>query len=637
MIHKCDIMKPRLCIVGYSPVIAIARKVASEFRRKADFLFVNSLLEEALPKLREIEGTADIVLAGPSTRRMYAGRLSIPIIAFRPTFPDLIRAVNEARSIDRRIGLCLSRDDIDFDIPLLSQVMEVSLASSYCDTSDEYRKACQKFKATGYRVMIGASFTVGVAEEMGIRGILLYKGMDMIRTAVRNAIEICQIQSEGVRRVSQLTAVVNNSAEGLLLTDELGRVTLDNPPAQIYLGTDRLLGKQVASLFGSELAKKVLKTGDRLMNVVERESLVVNYIPIRSAGGIHGLVCTLKRVDDVQDAEFTVRRRLHGQGFVAKYSFDDIMGRSSVLRACRERAVQFAGAPGPILITGESGTGKELFAHSIHRISPRAPFPFVALNCATLPSELLESELFGYEKGAFTGAQPSGKKGLIELAHKGTLFLDEVTSLSKLLQAKLLRLLSEQEILKLGSDHIIPVDIRIIAATNDDIDACVKECVFREDLYYRLSAFRLRLPSLRERPEDLVPLFLHFVRRFRPEIAGAVAAERRRLRKVLVAEPFRGNVREMENVVRRFCLLFRPDLVGGEIASVLETCLDRVAPHGSPLPSAPADLKETMRTTERAILQDLLGNHRNRSEVCRILGLDRSSLWRKMKKYGLND
>src|SRR5512140_2672376 len=130
MIHKCIIMKPRLCIVGYSPVIAIARKVASEFKRKADFLFVNSLLEEALPKLREIEGTTDIVLAGSSTQRMYAGRLSIPVIAFRPTFPDLIRAVNEARCIDRHIGLCLSRDDMDFDIPLLSQVMEVSLTPS---------------------------------------------------------------------------------------------------------------------------------------------------------------------------------------------------------------------------------------------------------------------------------------------------------------------------------------------------------------------------------------------------------------------------------------------------------------------------------------------------------------------------
>jgi transcriptional regulator with PAS, ATPase and Fis domain len=630
-------MKPRLCIVGYSPVIDIARKVASEFRRKADFLFVNSLLEEALPKLRKIEGAADIFLAGPSTRRMYAGRLSIPIISFRPTFPDLIRVVDEARRIDQRIGLCLSREDKDFDIPLLSQVMEVSLASSYCDTSDEYRKACQNFKAKGYHVVIGASFTVGVAEELGIRGILLYKGMDMIRTAVRNAIEICQIQSEGVRRVSQLTAVLNNSAEGLLLTDELGRVTLDNPLAQTYLGTDRLLGKRVTSLFGSDLAKQVFKTGDMMMNVVERKTLVVNYVPVRSAGGIHSLVCTIKKVNEVQDAEFTVRRKLHGQGFVAKYSFDDIVGRSSALRACRERAVQFAGATGPILIAGESGTGKELFAHSIHRISPRAPFPFVALNCATLPSELIESELFGYEKGAFTGAHTSGKKGLIELAHKGTLFLDEVTSLNGILQTKLLRLLSEQEILKLGSDHIIPVDIRIIAATNDNIDACVKERAFREDLYYRLSTFRLHLPPLRERPEDLVPLFLHFIRHYRPDIAGAVAAEGRRLRKVLVAEPFRGNVREMQNVVRRFCLLFRPDLVGGEIASVLETCLDRGASHGPAPPSAaPADLKETMRTTEKAILQDLLGNHRNRADVCHILGLDRSSLWRKMKKYGLN-
>ncbi|MHB9097384.1 MAG: AAA-type ATPase lid domain-containing protein, partial [Syntrophales bacterium] len=147
----------------------------------------------------------------------------------------------------------------------------------------------------------------------------------------------------------------------------------------------------------------------------------------------------------------------------------------------------------------------------------------------------------------------------------------------------------------------------------------------------------LRLPSLRERPEDLVLLFLHFLRRFRPEIAGAAAAERQRLRKVLAAEPFRGNVREMENVVRRFCLLFRPNLVGGEIASLLEACLDRVAPHGSPPASTPSDLKQTMRTTEMAILRDLLEKHRSRVEVCRILGLDRSSLWRKMKKYGLTN
>jgi hypothetical protein len=144
-------MKPRLCIVGYKPVIALARKAAAEVRSEADFIFVTSLLEEALPLLKEVEGAADIVLAGPSTRRMHSGELSIPVIAFRPTFPDLIRAVQEARQIDRRIGLCLSREDVEFDIPLLSQVMDVSLSPAYCDTTKEYRKACLDFKAKGFR------------------------------------------------------------------------------------------------------------------------------------------------------------------------------------------------------------------------------------------------------------------------------------------------------------------------------------------------------------------------------------------------------------------------------------------------------------------------------------------------------
>jgi transcriptional regulator with PAS, ATPase and Fis domain len=627
-------MKPRLCIVGYRPVIALARKAAAEVRSEADFIFVNSLLEEALPLLKEVEGAADIVLAGPSTRRMHSGELSIPIIAFRPTFPDLIRAVQEARHIDRCIGLCLSREDVEFDIPLLSQVMDVSLSPAYCDSAGEYREACLGFKAKGFQVVIGGSFTVGVAREAGIAGILLYKGMDMIRVAIRNAIEICQIQREGIRRVSQLSAVVNNFAEGLLLTDEQGRIILDNPPARSYLGADRLQGKRVASLFESGLARETLRTGQRVMNVVERKSLVVNYIPVRSAGGIHGLICTFKRVDDVQDAEFTVRRKLHSHGFVAKYSLKDIVGQSHAIRACRERAAQFAGAPGPILITGESGTGKELFAHAIHRISPRASFPFVAINCATLPSELLESELFGYEKGAFTGAQPSGKKGLIELAHKGTLFLDEITSLNTLLQAKLLRLLSEQEILKLGSDHIIPVDIRIIVATNDDIEICLQGRAFREDLYYRLSAFRLRLPPLRDRPKDLVPIFFHLIRRFRPDMIGSLAGFRSQIQQVFSGEPFRGNVRELENVARRFCLLFRSEMRIREIELLLDDCLDRVA--ATSAAAVPAlSLRTSMGSTEKALLQELLAKHQNKSEVCRRLGIARSSLWRKMKKHGL--
>jgi len=626
-------MKPKLCIVGYKPLIAIARKVASEFSDVADFIFINSLLEEALPFLREIEGVADIVLAGASTRKMHSKHLKIPIISFSPTFPDLVRAIKEAQAFDYRIAVCLSRDDHDFDLSLLSKVMNVSFLPFYCDTSKEYVNACKVSKKKGYKVMIGGSFTVETAEKIGLKGILLYKGMDMIRTAVKNALEICKIQHEGIRRVSQLTAVVNHFTEGLLLTDEKGQIILDNPPAQIRLGLKKLQGLRVTDLFESKIAEKVLRQGNKILNVIENKNLVVNYIPVRSAEGIHGLVCTFTKVDEIQDAEFTVRKKLHDRGFEAKYTLDDIVGESQAIRSCKEKATLFAAAEGPVLITGESGTGKELFAHSIHRLSNQCEGPFVAINCATLPSELLESELFGYERGAFTGAHVAGKKGLIELAHKGTLFLDEITSLTYPLQAKLLRLLSEHEILKLGSDRIVPVEIRILAATNVDIESCVADHRFREDLYYRLSAFRLHIPPLRERPEDLVPLFSHFVCRIRTEIIGSLIEKKQMIRSILANQPFKGNVRELENIAKRFCLLFQPEKHGEEIGTLLGVCLERKT--GSYELEETTNLKTALEITEKNVLQEMVKKYKNKIDISRILDMDRSTLWRKLKKYGI--
>jgi len=264
----------------------------------------------------------------------------------------------------------------------------------------------------------------------------------------------------------------------------------------------------------------------------------------------------------------------------------------------------------------------------------RCRAPFVAINCATLPSELLESELFGYEKGAFTGARVAGKKGLIELAHKGTLFLDEITSLDYVLQSKLLRLLSEREILKLGSDRIIPVDIRILAATNDDMETSVRERRFREDLYYRLSAFRLHIPPLRERPEDLVPLFLHFVGVFRGDILPTLSKKRPLLQKIIIKEPFHGNARELENVAKRFCLLFQEGGDNREIGILIENCFDRRISPVNNKEEYPGDLRTTPQSTEKGILEELARKYKNKAELSRILKMDRSSLWRKLKKYG---
>jgi len=627
-------MKPKLCIVGYQPVINIARKAAREFSDVADFIFICALMEEALPQLQEVEGVAQIVLAGPSTRRMYADKLKIPIISFRPTFPDLITAIQEAQKIDRRIAIALSRDDKDFDLPLLSEVMGVSLFPLYCDNSREYANGCRSSLRKGFKVIIGGSFTVEAAQKIGLNGILLYKGMDMIRTAILKALEICQVEEEITRRISQLNAVVNNFSEGLLLTDDKGRIILDNPPAQNRFGLKNLVGRNAAQLFGSETARKALRKGQSFFNVLEADKHVVNYIPVRSAETIHGLVCTLKRVDEVQDAEFSVRRRLHDRGFAAKYTLDDIAGRSRTLLQCKERATLFARAPDPILITGESGTGKELFAHAIHAAGDRKSGPFVAINCATLPNDLLESELFGYEKGAFTGAQVTGKKGLIELAHKGTLFLDEITTLSYPLQAKLLRLISEREILKLGSDRIIPIDVRILAGTNEDIESCVNERRFRQDLYYRLNVFRLHIPPLDERPEDIVPLFLNFVAKIDPAILNKINSCQKEIQQALGGWSFKGNARELENIARRFCLLHRSKTGKKPISEIMQDCLGIEKAPRAPEENI-ADLKTARQNAEKQVIQDLMRKYRHKSNAAKALGVSPSTLWRKLKKHGL--
>jgi len=625
-------MRPRLCVVGYAPVIAFAREIAEDFKDAAEFVFVTSLLEGALPRLREVEGTVDIIIAGPSTRRMYEGDLKVPIVDFRLTFPDLIRAIQEARRIDPRIALAHSRADRDVDLSLLEQVMEVSLTAFACDTSAEYAAACRQAKADGFRVILGGSFTVQTAESLGLRGILVYKGADVIRRAVERALEIWRIHQEQTRRVSQLAAVVEHVTDGLLLADEDGRVILANGVAERRWGRGSIHGRRLTDLFGSRTAAEALRRGRTVLHAIERGRLIANYVPVRSGGEGAGLVCTFKEIDALQDAELTARTQLHARGFAAKYTLEDVIGLSRAIQVARERATQFAVAEGPVLITGESGTGKEIFAHGIHAKSPRRQGPFVAINCATLPAELLESELFGYVKGAFTGARAAGKQGLIELAHTGTLFLDEITSLGYPLQAKLLRLLAEGEILKLGSDRVIPVNIRIIAATNEDIEACVAERRFREDLYYRLAAFRLHLPPLRERPEDLVPLFLYCVGRLRPEFTAHLHKKRmgKLLHDVLLQAPFPGNVRELDNVARRFCLLWRPDLDAGTTRALLDECLGMKREQRA---EQPTDLKALVRDTEKTVLQRLMGLYSTRQELARVLGVDRSTLWRKLKKH----
>ncbi|HHP4617759.1 TPA: sigma-54 interaction domain-containing protein, partial [Clostridioides difficile] len=260
---------------------------------------------------------------------------------------------------------------------------------------------------------------------------------------------------------------------------------------------------------------------------------------------IEGCLITLKDVNNIEILEQKIRSDSVKRGYVAKYKFNNIIGNSSIIKDCIKRAKKMALTDNPILITGETGTGKEAFTQSIHNHSNRKNKPFVAINCASLPSELLESELFGYEDGSFTGAKKGGKKGLFELAHTGTIFLDEIGDMPHDLQVKLLRVLQEKEIRKIGGTSIIPIDVRILAATNKDLEKLIIENKFRMDLFYRISMFTLDLPPLRKRLED-IPLLLES---FLKELPYKNIKLDKSLLEALNSYTWMGNIRELRNCV----------------------------------------------------------------------------------------
>ncbi len=315
-----------------------------------------------------------------------------------------------------------------------------------------------------------------------------------------------------------------------------------------------------------------------------------------------------------------LRAALRVQGGMGK-----IIAASKEMREVLARIDQVAPSEATVLIEGESGTGKELVARAIHRESPRSDRPFIPINCSTFPDTLLESELFGYEKGAFTGAD-KGRKGLFEAAHKGTLFLDEISDMPRPLQGKLLRVLQEGEVRRLGSTAPIRVQVRIVTATNKKIESLVAQGILRDDLFYRLNVVKIYIPPLRERTDDIIPLAQHFLeiarKRAQKEIMGFApdAAQ------AMLDHPWPGNVRELENAVERGVILARASAITPQDLSLGIPYSDAGSEQGG------VTLKELQR---RHTLSALERHSGNQVKAARELGIGRNTLWRRLKEYGL--
>jgi len=319
------------------------------------------------------------------------------------------------------------------------------------------------------------------------------------------------------------------------------------------------------------------------------------------------------------------------QPFMTRYRFDQLLGDAPAFRATVQLAQRYAATDATVLITGESGTGKELLAQSLHHASARQQGPFVAINCAALPESLLESELFGFEDGAFTGSRKGGKPGLIELAHRGTLFLDEVGDMPAPLQTRLLRVLQEREVLRLGGCAPTPVDIRVIAATHCDLPARIANGQFRADLFYRLNILRLAVPPLRDRLQDILPLFEALLARH--GATPLATPQLQPLLPLLLRHRWPGNIRELDNIAERAALCAQA-LVGADdigLATLFPEFFEHVQAAAQPLPASD-NLRSLGKAAEAAHARRMLDScDGNMDQAARCLCVSRSTLWRRLR------
>ncbi|HUX39102.1 MAG TPA: sigma 54-interacting transcriptional regulator [Rectinemataceae bacterium] len=385
--------------------------------------------------------------------------------------------------------------------------------------------------------------------------------VDMLKLAEREVNERLLRYSEGIIPLDsginaqyrelfiknqELDAILNLTHEGVLLVDNDGEVRLHNRALSLMLETKSdMTGRKLDEFVQEPLLSLLDQTrlDNELLRYHER-SFVVTGRALENFGEKSGYYLNFRDVTYIRQLEQSLDRKLQDQGFLPKYGFDDISTESPLMRERLALARKFARSDLPVLISGESGTGKELMAHAIHSASERSSRPFVAFNCAAVAESLIESELFGYEAGSFTGALKSGKIGLFEQANNGSVFLDEIGDMPYVLQSKLLRVLQERQVMRVGSQKITSVNIRVIAASNQNLGEKVAAGLFREDLYYRLNVLPLILPALRQRPEDILFLF----RRFLGENGKAGLSIAPEAERALLRHRWPGNIRELWNV-----------------------------------------------------------------------------------------
>ncbi len=487
---------------------------------------------------------------------------------------------------------------------------------------------------------------IPIIDEQGILlgAFAVFKDISEVLSLAEEITNLKEIQT-------MLEAIIQSSDDAISVVDEEGRGILVNPAYNRITGLTReqVIGKPATADIseGESMHFKVLKTRRAVRGVPMRvgpnkKEVIVNVAPIIVEGKLKGSVGVIHDMSEIQTLNRELSRaRQIIRTLEAKYSFDDIIGKSEEMLLATEQAKLAAKTPATVLLRGESGTGKELFAHAIHNASDRKFNKFIRVNCAALSETLLESELFGYEEGAFSGAKRGGRRGLFEEANNGSIFLDEIGELSANTQAKLLRVLQEREIIRVGGTKAIPINVRIIAATNVNLEKGIASSTFREDLYYRINRLPIQIPPLRNRLEEVPLLCERLIQKINQDYGRNVEGVTEAAMLHLMEYDWPGNVRELENILGRAIIFmgYNETIIDVNHLPDLKkrTSSSRVALPGlSATESMP--LAEMVEKYEAAIISRTLAQtNGNKTKTAKLLGLSIRNLYYKLEKYNLEN
>lgn len=595
--------RPRLCFMSYRQIRLMAMPIVAEYRDRADIEVVDGSFDIALDQARErIDGgRVDVFVSAGSNASLLRNGVNAPVATIQLSGFDILQALIKARKIASRVGIVMYGQTL----PALESVkglLNIDIHQYAYQTPDSARECIRQLRAHQIGVVVGSSLVVEFAENAGLIGLLAYSP-ESIRQGFEDALELARVTQLEAGRYEQLNTVLHTLQDAVLAVNHTGKIIAMNPAMQRVLGLSHppSAGASLASVTSELSLQQTIESGKPEHATVLRlqgRDWIANRTPIHEYGKTTGAALTLYDARTIHEADNSLRRQHRRVDHAARSRFESLSGQSPAFLRSIARARRYAATDFSVLITGESGTGKELFAQAIHNASVRAHQPFVAVNCAAFPEALLESELFGYDEGAFTGARRGGKRGLFEAAHTGTLFLDEIGDMPLTLQTRLLRVLQERCITRLGATVSTPIDVRVIAATHQPLESMIAARQFRQDLYYRLNTLALPLPALRERGSDVVLLADVLLRQslMRLGVKGIASAEvLDRLGAPLARYQWPGNVRELENICDRFAVYFQQYARVQDVdwSALREECLELF----SATPTAQSDCEKTVLTS----------------------------------------